>query len=124
MNGFMNPLCDTPPYRSFVKMTDLTDPPPARNMVLIDERAESLNNGVFSVDMTESRIFDWPANYHSNASALAFADGRSELKRWRDPRTTPRALKGEPLQTGRTDSPGNPDVVWLQERTTAKMDSP
>ena len=50
---------------------------------------------------------------------LAFADGHSEIRRWRDPRTTPPLIRGAYLPLN-ISSPNNQDLVWLQERTTAK----
>jgi prepilin-type processing-associated H-X9-DG protein len=63
-------------------------------------------------------MVDFPASYHNNAGALAFADGHSEIKRWIDPRTTPPLRKGIPLALV-VPMPDNPDLDWLRERTTA-----
>lgn len=67
--------------------------------------------------------FEWAANYdlpgfyHHSACGFSFADGQSEIRRWCDIRTMP------PLQENSGvpdcfDSPGNPDVAWLQEKAT------
>jgi len=42
---------------------------------------------------------------------LSFADGHSEFKKWRDSRTIADITPG-------TASPDNPDIAWLQQRTT------
>ncbi len=120
MNAFMNLNCDPLPYRVIRKTTDRVDPPPSRTMVFTDERAESIDDGVFSVDMTEERILDWPGVFHGSVSALFFADGPTELKTWLDPRTMPKVHSGQPWPTGGPPSPNKSDVRWLQERTTGK----
>ena len=129
MNGYMNAdYFDASPYRMIRRTTDMMDPSPSKTMVLIDEREDSINNGIFAVAMDgfDPRvpgaigIIDWPALYHNRASGLNFADGHSEIKRWRDPRTMPSYQKNQVLNTGWTLSSGNQDIIWLQERTTGK----
>jgi prepilin-type processing-associated H-X9-DG protein len=63
--------------------------------VFIDEHPDSINDGFFVVDMRgypdpkKAQLPDFPASYHNKAGGLAFADGHSEIKRWRVPRTMP-----------------------------------
>jgi hypothetical protein len=89
--------------------------------VLIDERQESINDGFFVVTMDQrgagAFIVDFPASYHNGAGGLNFADGHSEIHRWRDPRTIP-AFKDNFNLTLNIPSPNNQDVAWLQERST------
>jgi hypothetical protein len=57
--------------------------------------------------------------YHHLACGFSFADGHSEIRRWRDPRTMPPLTVGaNPLFDHTSDSPGNPDVAWLQDHST------
>jgi len=80
--------------------------------VLIDENANSLNDAGFAVTMVGNKFLDGPGSYHGFACGLAFADGHSEIHKWKDGRTS--------WTTGAADySPPNPDVIWLQERTSA-----
>lgn len=60
--------------------------------------------------------FDLPGFYHL-AGGFSFADGHPELRRWRDPRTTPPLVEGG-LVPDMFDSPNNPDVAWLQDRAS------
>lgn len=119
-------LSGSPGYRVFKKLSDLTDPSPALTWVFLDEREDSIDDGFFAVNMTgypdQPRTIVWvnyPASYHGNSAELAFADGHSEIRRWRDPRTMPRLVPGQYLPLN-VSSPDNKDLVWLQERTTAK----
>jgi prepilin-type processing-associated H-X9-DG protein len=90
--------------------------------VLIDEREDSINDGLFQTDLkgrgASARIVDYPASYHGNAAGILFADGHAEIKKWRDPRTTPPLTPGVliPLNVA---SPNNPDVAWIQERSSS-----
>ena len=105
----------------------MTDPSPSKNWLLIDEREDSINDGFFVVDMlgypnapASIMLVDFPASYHNGAAGLNFADGHSEIKKWVDARTRPILKKGQHL-TLNISSPRNPDMVWLQERSTSSI---
>jgi hypothetical protein len=108
-------------YRILRRLGDFVNPGPAKNWVLIDERQESINDGFFVVTMNQrgsgAYIVDFPASYHDGAAGLNFADGHSEIHKWRDPRTTPPLRDNFNLDLN-IPSPNNQDVAWLQERTT------
>jgi prepilin-type N-terminal cleavage/methylation domain-containing protein/prepilin-type processing-associated H-X9-DG protein len=120
MNGYMggNRVWDgNDAYRLYYTIDSLIAPQPAKAWVLITEREDSINDGWFGVDMIANQV-DYPASYHNNAGALAFADGHSEIHKWIDPRTTPVLKRGELLPLN-VPMPNNPDLEWLRERTTA-----
>ena len=104
-------------YRLFLRFDDLIVP--AKRFVFIDEREDSINEGIFGSIMEEEAMGDWPASYHGEAGAVAFADGHSETHRWIDPRTRP-----PKSQWGYLDRlvlmPGNPDLAWLREHATVR----
>jgi len=115
------------PHKLFRKIGDMTDPSPSGIWVVIDEREESINNGHFMNCMdgiyprnpSQFGWINWPANYHNGASGLNFGDGHSEIRKWRDLRTTPpkgKAVSGINLVS--IPSPKNEDAYWLGVRTT------
>jgi prepilin-type N-terminal cleavage/methylation domain-containing protein/prepilin-type processing-associated H-X9-DG protein len=112
-------------YRIFEKTADMANPGPARLYVLLDEHPDSINGGGFANKMVDptamgsARIIDFPASYHNGAAGINFADGHSEIKKWRDPRTKPPILNNNSLQLN-VESPGNQDMLWLSDRTTIK----
>ncbi len=119
-------LSASPGFRVYKKMSDLTVPGPSRTWVFIDEREDSIDDAFFAVNMTgfpdSRRTIVWvnyPAAYHGNSAGLAFADGHAEIRRWRDNRTMPPMVRGTYLPLN-ISSPNNEDLVWLQERTSAK----
>ena len=57
---------------------------PAMTWVTIDENPASINDGWF-VHESQSSFVDFPASYHNSAGGLTFADGHSEIKKWRSP---------------------------------------
>jgi prepilin-type N-terminal cleavage/methylation domain-containing protein/prepilin-type processing-associated H-X9-DG protein len=132
MNNWVGGNGDSPPlYKGFWgpggnwlvyrKLADMLRPGPALTFVFLDERKDSINDGYFVTEMdgypniATTRIVDYPASYHNNACGFAFADGHSEIHKWRDSRTMP------PLGTALTlnvSSPNNQDVFWMQDHST------
>jgi prepilin-type processing-associated H-X9-DG protein len=55
--------------------------------------------------------------YHNKANGFSFADGHAEIKKWRDPDTTPPLVPNGQVTDGFKD-PGNQDVAWLQDHAT------
>ena len=116
-----------PGFRIYKKTTDVVDPGQSLTWVFLDEREDSINDGEFVVGMfgypdqpSAWKIVDFPASYHNKAGGLSFADGHSEIRKWRDPRTMPRLMPGSGLPLN-VPSPNNQDVFWLMDRTTRKM---
>jgi prepilin-type processing-associated H-X9-DG protein len=122
-NGLEDPY--TSGFKIILRTSDMTQPAPSGTYVLLDERADSINNGFFALMMDgftngQQTIVDWPSNYHDGAGGFSFADGHSEIRRWLDPRTTPPG-KSDFHLSGHIASPGNPDVLWLQQRATGPL---
>ena len=111
------------PWRIYRKESDFVDPGPSNTFVFLDEREDSINDGMFVVDMggfpgdgTAYRIVDFPASYHNGSGGFSFADGHSETKKWQDARTVEAFQKGTVTPYNRP-SPNNPDIQWMQERS-------
>lgn len=104
------------------KLTQMVRPGPSMTFVILDERQDSINDAYFVTEMNgypnaaRTRVIDYPAMYHNNAAGFAFADGHSEIHRWRDPETMPPLRPNGDLTT--KDDPNNVDIVWMQERST------
>ena len=105
------------PWRTYGRFSDMTQPEPSSLWVFIDENQYNINDAAFAVSMTTpTEIIDWPGTYHNFSGFLAFADGHEEIHHWIDGRTkvTTRVYAGPHVQT-----PNNPDILWLQKRTSA-----
>ncbi len=116
-------------YTVYSKLSQINGAsPPSKIFVFLDMREDRVNWSNFMTDMDGylpidpskySFTSDLPGFYHNYGCGFSFADGHSELRRWRDPRTTP-PLKdgGDPTAVSFTASPGNHDIAWLQDHTT------
>ena len=120
--------------RIYRKMGDMRDPGPTRTGVFLDEREDSINDGMFVIAMEGAAtipggaptpasygIVDYPAAYHGGAGGFSFADGHAELRRWRDPRTTPPLRTGQNFDFNFKPTPNNPDVAWMQDNSTRRI---
>ena len=111
-------------YLGYTKLSAMTRPGPAKTFVILDESALTINDAFFAVNMagfdpiqlSALAFVDVPATFHNNAGSLSFADGHSEIHKWRDPRTA----KARLFQA----SANNADIAWFQERSTAKLNKP
>lgn len=113
------------PWRYVTSVDQLTDPGPADTLTFADEREDSMNDGALLIDMRGypglhqpadpgfNTIVDYPAYWHRGGAAVAFADGHVNIRKWSDPRTTPRPRPGSLIPLN-VPSPNNVDVTWLQ----------
>jgi len=104
------------------KLGDIVNPAPSRRWAFVDEHADSINNGYFTVYMDENRWEDLPAAYHNGACGFAFTDGHSEIKKWLD-RFTRKPVAFDNTFSWRSSTlpvSSLQDHRWLQERTAAK----
>jgi prepilin-type N-terminal cleavage/methylation domain-containing protein len=111
-------------YKIYRKQTELADPGPSKVFVFLDMREDSIDMGNFGTRMAgwpdhpeNYGFFDLPGYYHHFACGFSFADGHSEVHRWRDSRTMP-ALLANGEVNDIFSSPNNNDVAWLQEHAT------
>ena len=113
----------SPPWRTYMSLSDIVYPSPANLWVLIDENPDSVNDGAFAVVMDRQKWGacwqDGPTTLHGGSASFSFADGHTEIRKWRDPQTLTMKV------TYRTEfpyglvQPYNIDVQWIQDRTTA-----
>src|SRR5262245_33014388 len=74
-------------WRTYVRFEDIIAPTPANLVVLLDEDADSLNDGVYAFGMAAEEWIDRSGTRHGMAATVSFADGRAQVKRWLDDRT-------------------------------------
>jgi prepilin-type N-terminal cleavage/methylation domain-containing protein/prepilin-type processing-associated H-X9-DG protein len=110
------------PFLTYGKLGSFINPGASQTWVLLDEHPDSINDGGFAVSMAASLTWvDVPATYHNGACGLAFADGHSEVHKWkylnRIPPITYNGINGFGGNTSK-----NPDVQWMAVRTSARVD--
>jgi len=110
-------------YRQFLKLS--TIPQPATIFVMLDEHPNSINDGYYlNTSGNASGWGDSPATYHDGACGISFADGHSEIHKWRGGWLQYPTIKQIP-NLGYSGGPafdtlGRQDFNWLWERTSVK----
>ena len=96
-------------------MGDFTKIGPSQVWTFLDEDEYSLNDGGFAIGMVVAEWIDFPGTYHNNAGGLSFADGHSEIHKWKDGRT--KVINGN---VSRRAVPGSVDWQWMKDHTSAR----
>ena len=115
-----------PPGRTYFsanKSVHLLTPGPANVWVCVDEHPDSINDSIFHVapgfPASDYQWRDLPASYHNGACGFSFADGHSEIKKWRDDRTK-LPVRMETKWWSPNGAPyivrGSDDYAWIVER--------
>jgi len=112
---------------AFVRYSDLSRTSPANVFVFIDEHEATVNSGAFTMIWHGGPSGFWskrPAGRHGNTGVLSFADGHVELRRWKDPRTSPQVRSWDEFYALSPSTPNNVDFDWLWERTNGPWPFP
>jgi prepilin-type N-terminal cleavage/methylation domain-containing protein/prepilin-type processing-associated H-X9-DG protein len=108
-------------HRVFRKLGDITGISVSEALVFADERDDSIDDGLFAIDMVANQIVNFPAAYHGGSGGVTFADGHAEIHRWRS-----KELQGQQqtLQQKKYEFTAVPkdhvDLVWLRAHATVK----
>jgi prepilin-type N-terminal cleavage/methylation domain-containing protein/prepilin-type processing-associated H-X9-DG protein len=118
LNGSDWDLSPIAEFKNPSKYSQIAGPGPANAMAFLDERADSIDDGWFGVDMLNNAdIANVPANYHNGACSISFADGHAETHKWLDRRSEPTMVPYTTL--GYISAPNDVDIVWLQQHSTS-----
>ncbi len=131
MNGYLGQGGGTvpgncPPFKSAIKMSDLTRPGPSDIFVFLDEHENSINDSHFTsfrdmVNFGNQGFLDTPAGRHGNGTGFAFADGHAEIHRWVDS-SVEKVKYGSgdtPAYEPGLGTPGPRDFGWWTNHTAA-----
>ncbi len=131
MNAFFGPYNENPhdvwstgqnvfftTYQQWLKLGLVIRP--SQYFVTIDEHPDSINDGYFLNNPTaiQGNWGDSPASYHNGACGLTFADGHSEIHKWRGQATKLRITTTSYVPP-RLDDASKLDYQWLVMERTA-----
>jgi prepilin-type N-terminal cleavage/methylation domain-containing protein len=110
-------------YRVFNKTTSFNAPGPSKTFVFLDECPDSINDGLFQVNMTAKSWSDVASSLHCGGGGFSFADGHAEVRKWLDAATKQPVVKQLdcPAYSNGALRMGSPrDYGFLQDGATAK----
>ena len=125
INGYLNPIVDkimtsTMPlngnYKIFRKQADMTTMGAVNCFIILDENPWSINDGWFCADNASQTWVDKPATYHNGACGFSFADGHSEIHKWRDGNLI--NFNGPLVGSTCPAQPGVGDIDWLMSHAS------
>jgi prepilin-type N-terminal cleavage/methylation domain-containing protein len=100
-------------YKHIKLTSDFIIPGPTETWVYCDEHPDSINDaGLFNPHKTS--WIDQPANYHNAAGGFAFADGHSEIHKWKGSNATSAAQKIKVDNSiNAQGKAGDVDISWM-----------
>jgi prepilin-type N-terminal cleavage/methylation domain-containing protein/prepilin-type processing-associated H-X9-DG protein len=109
------------PWKTYGRLSDMTAPSPVNLWLLCDKSEYYLYNVTFRVDMQTqpTQMNDWPGTYHNFGAMFVFADSHAEVHQWKDSRT--RINSGQPSALTVQGSPDSTDILWIQDRSSARV---
>ncbi len=89
MSGQMNSDVDwvNPKYPVYRKHSAIQYPSPSGALVFIDESTMTLEDGYFAIQVDNRVWQNSPSDRHDKGANLSFADGHSEIFKWKEPKT-------------------------------------
>ena len=111
-------------FQTYAKLTAIRVP--TKTFVLVDEHPDSINDGAFAVQMavpskpltmSDVRIIDFPASFHNGACGFSFADGHSEIHKWRGSKIRPPVIN-QLISLNVPAGDSKNDIIWLSDMTT------
>jgi len=106
-------------YKHIRKTSDFMYAGPAETWVYGDEHPDSINDAGF-FNPRQTQWVDVPATYHNGAAGFAFADGHSEIHKWRGSLARSPLARNVSTVTYNVNlitAPANdPDIQWMSFR--------
>ena len=107
---------NNPSYKQYLKHSDIPDP--SDIFVFIEEHPDSINDGYFLNRAYSWQWTDLPASYHSGGANIAYSDGHTEARRWKEGSTRkPPFPDGAGLPVNLLANERN-DFNWLMAHTS------
>jgi prepilin-type N-terminal cleavage/methylation domain-containing protein/prepilin-type processing-associated H-X9-DG protein len=102
-------------YSQFLKQTQC--PRPAKTWLFLDEHPDSINDGYFINNPTATAWQDVPASYHGGACGFSYADGHSEIRKWKSAASIYTNVRYVNPPAVKNFEAAKVDFKWYLERT-------
>jgi prepilin-type N-terminal cleavage/methylation domain-containing protein len=118
-------------WKLFKKLNDFTALSPSDGWIFADEAMYTLQDGFLQMDLNAPDYPDCPGSYHGSSNGFSFADGHSEIHKWKGGLVnvpyvkyigynnwTPASLYPNPWPP--IPSANDPDWLWLKAHSSVK----
>jgi prepilin-type N-terminal cleavage/methylation domain-containing protein len=109
---------------AYIKISELRPPVgPSQAFVFCEENMCSMNDGYLQVDSNTPQWPDVPGSYHNWGCGFSFADGHSELRRWKTAALKIKVRQGYTRASVAAvpGGKGNSDWAWFTERAAGRQ---
>ena len=110
-------------WKIYERQSDIVSP--TKTWVFVDEHPDSLNDAAFAnactgaTNMNTAQIIDMPSALHNGACGFSFADGHSEIHKWRGATIKPKVnYRSGSISLNIPARDSWVDVAWMAENTT------
>ena len=111
------------PYATFGKATSFRNCSPSDIWVYLDEDQHSINDGGMAVSAAVQKVIDYPTSSHKNACGFAFADGHSEVHKWKSNLFLLTAHANSQRTVNMTSVPEVQDWFWFAWHATRSFNT-
>ena len=128
LNGFINwqspdpdPILTSRRFMMFKKSSAFGSARPSDIFSFVDVAPGNVCHSAFVTHMTTvfwDCIYHLPSVEHEDSGVITFADGHTEVHKWRDPRTLAEARNQWAPNHFTVWTPNNPDLDWLHEHAS------
>ncbi|HEY4415687.1 MAG TPA: prepilin-type N-terminal cleavage/methylation domain-containing protein [Verrucomicrobiae bacterium] len=111
-----------PTFYTAKKLSAMHTPGPSDCFVLLDEHPDSDDDATFFIDPaaangTGTAFTELPGSMHGQSSGMVFADGHSEVHKWRGGVTTQQVAYKAPALSVAGDPASQSDLTYLAQHT-------
>ena len=110
-------------YYTYGKFSQVRFPSPSGLWVLTDEDENSINDAGLAVQWVSHDWIDFFGARHNFGCGIAFADGHSEIHKWKNPSTKCPVPAGRQSASA-SENPQYYDIRWVQVRSSAPINNP
>lgn len=115
-------------WRIYNKQSDIIVPSPANAWVFIEEHPDSINDGLFRVNLQGVAAdytggtytwSDYPANNHGGNGVFSFTDGHAVSRKWTDSALVPNPPNKRTKISNLAATAPYTDLIWLRQATSS-----
>lgn len=102
-------------HKSWEKMVHIKNPSPSGALVFIDESEYVIDDGYFIVNAFSPNTWqNYPSSRHGGAGDMSFADGHSEVRKWRGSAVKNFKNPAGNVTINASNGPDKNDLEWVQ----------
>lgn len=105
------------PHKAWSKLSNIKNPSPSSALVFIDESEYVIDDGYFIVNAFSPNTWqNYPSSRHGGAGDMSFADGHSEVRKWKGSSVPKYRNPAGNVTINPSDPKDKVDLEWVQRK--------